>query len=66
MSHNKTYPCPYAAKGAVYCEKRDCEKCGWYPEVAARRTEAIMQKLKEEAEQNERKKSMGKNPGLLR
>lgn len=62
----KPSECPYAAKGAVWCETQNCAKCGWNPVVAEARLEAIKQKLAEEAEKNEREKSMGKNPRLLR
>ena len=41
--------CPHAAKGAVWCEVQNCEKCGWNPKVAEARLEAIKQKMFEEA-----------------
>jgi hypothetical protein len=39
------YQCPYAPAGAVECERKQCEKCGWNPEVAAARLEAIIEKM---------------------
>ena len=51
MSYNP-HPCPHAAKGAVWCETQNCEKCGWNPVVAEARLEAIKEKLAEEAKKN--------------
>lgn len=31
--------CPY--NGEIICDMRKCSKCGWNPEVAKRRTEAL-------------------------
>lgn len=42
---SKMKPCPYAAKGAVWCETKHCDKCGWNPKVAEARLESIKQKL---------------------
>lgn len=44
----KPKPCPNAPKGSVWCEDQNCEKCGWNPEVAEARLEAVKQKLAEE------------------
>ncbi len=49
----KPKPCPNAPKGAVYCEDQLCDKCGWNPEVAEARLEAIKQKMFEEANNGE-------------
>ena len=59
MSHGRITPCPNAPKGAVYCEYQFCDKCGWNPEVAEARLEAVKQKLAEEA--NNGKGNTGKS-----
>lgn len=45
---NKPFECPTAPRHAVYCEEKNCEKCGWNPEVAEARLESVKQKLAEE------------------
>lgn len=39
---NGRFVCPYAE--AVSCEVRHCSKCGWNPEVKAKRDEEIRRK----------------------
>ena len=41
-------PCPNAPKGSVWCTEQLCDKCGWNPEVAEARLEAVKRKLAEE------------------
>lgn len=43
---NGHYDCPYAF--GVGCSVRQCNKCGWNPEVAQARMEAIIRKRKGE------------------
>lgn len=42
------YQCNY--QEGVQCEKKNCHKCGWNPEVAKARLEAIIEKMKEKKE----------------
>lgn len=39
------YQCDY--QKFVECEKKQCDKCGWNPEVAQARLEAIIAKMME-------------------
>ena len=55
----KPMECPYAPAHAVFCETKNCQKCGWNPEVAEARLEAVKQKLAEEA--NNGKGNTGKS-----
>jgi hypothetical protein len=41
--------CPY--QFSVGCKRRECNKCGWNPEVAKARTKEILRKLMAEEEQ---------------
>lgn len=41
---NGRYRCPY--QRFVSCTDRDCANCGWNPEVAAKRSEKILKKLR--------------------
>lgn len=38
------YRCPHQTN--VFCTDRDCIRCGWNPEVAAKRSEKILKKLR--------------------
>ena len=38
------YECRYHPGGQIGCTNRQCDKCGWNPEVAEARTEAIRQR----------------------
>lgn len=42
------YRCDY--QEFVECEKKKCSECGWNPEVAKARLEAIIEKMKEKKE----------------
>jgi hypothetical protein len=44
---NGKYKCPY--QRFVSCTNRDCDHCGWNPEVAKARTKAFMEQRKVEA-----------------
>ena len=39
--HKKPTECPNAPKYSVFCEEKNCAKCGWNPEVAEARLEAV-------------------------
>lgn len=39
------FKCPYQPSGHVLCDKKTCSKCGWNPEVAQARLDAIVEKL---------------------
>lgn len=41
------FKCPYQDNGNVLCDKKTCSKCGWNPEVAKKRLDAIIQKMME-------------------
>lgn len=43
--YTKDTTCPH--NEAVTCERKNCRKCGWNPNVAKRRLEKITGKLKE-------------------
>lgn len=45
------YQCDYHA--FVECPKKECSKCGWNPEVAEARLEAIKAKMAEQEKENE-------------
>ena len=45
------YQCLYETY--VDCPKRECAKCGWNPEVAKARLEAIKAKMMEQEENEE-------------
>ena len=42
--YKKDMRCPH--NDALICEIKNCGKCGWHPNVAKRRDEKIMKKLK--------------------
>lgn len=45
VSHyKKDMSCPH--NDALICERKNCGKCGWNPNVAKRRAEALLEKLK--------------------
>ena len=46
--HDGRWECPY--ESAVSCEIRNCDKCGWNPEVAKARLEAYNKKWRESHE----------------
>lgn len=43
------FECPYNPGGGVLCERKKCTTCGWNPEVAQARLDAIIKKLEKEA-----------------
>lgn len=45
---NKEKFCKFAPDYTVHCEKKVCQNCGWNPEVANARLEAIITKMAEE------------------
>ena len=59
--YRKPNECPNAPKYAVYCEEKNCAKCGWNPEVGAARLEAVKQKLAEEEANKNGKGNSGKS-----
>lgn len=52
------HPCPHSPAG-VWCERKQCTKCGWNPEVANARLEAIIAKMAEEEESHGSENTMG-------
>ena len=38
--HSTEYECEYQM--GIYCQERNCKKCGWNPEVAKARAERMM------------------------
>jgi hypothetical protein len=40
----RMWKCRYVESGEIACRGRRCSKCGWNPEVAEARTEAIRQR----------------------
>ena len=49
VSHyKKDMSCPH--NDALICERKNCRKCGWNPNVAKRRVEELLEKLKNEKE----------------
>lgn len=48
----ENFKCVYQPNGFVLCEKKTCATCGWNPEVAQARLDAIVAKMME----NESKK----------
>lgn len=48
---SKRKPCPNNPQG-VWCDKKTCSRCGWNPEVAEARLEAIKAKMAEEEEKS--------------
>jgi hypothetical protein len=45
----------------VWCSEKVCDKCGWNPEVAEARLEAVKQKLAEEEAAKNGKGNTGKS-----
>lgn len=57
----KPKPCPNAPHHSVWCTEQLCGKCGWNPEVAEARLEAVKQKLAEEEANKNGKGNSGKS-----
>ena len=47
------WQCKYYPDGEIGCTNRQCDTCGWNPEVSEARTAAIMKALKESVENKE-------------
>ena len=43
------FKCPLQSTDHVLCMKKNCSKCGWNPEVAQARLDAIIEKMMKEA-----------------
>ena len=46
------YNCHFVPKG-VQCDKKECHKCGWNPEVAEARLEKIREELRRKGKADE-------------
>ena len=49
------YDCKFAPAGSVQCERRECAKCGWNPEVAKARLDEIIEKMIKESKEREQR-----------